>query len=293
MIIIRFFTDFCSSTEVIKNYMNVYDLNTKTYNNLKFVDDETYTHAILINTAMPDLKIPKSNVFGFAHEPLALLYPTFVQKNFFEYAKKHIQNYYIGLWYITGNHIPRNIFKEHYGFQWHSWKKDIVPIVKDRKHIMSLILSDKQYLPGHEYRHKLTRELLKHNIDIHIWGGGAHNFKDPRAKGTFKEHEPYDDYYFTIAIENSPSNCYITEKFVNPLVRGCIPIYIGALKIRNIFNNNFYKLLNGNLQEDVKRILDIYKNYKNYLVNDFTEIQNEIFNGKAAFFPFLEQILTN
>jgi len=290
MIKLKFFSDFCSSEQVMKNYINVYGISNP-YNNIEIVTDDSYTHACIINAAMPRLNIKKENVIGFSFEPIAILYPIFIRKNFFEYAKKHIRTYYTG--FVTEK-IPKDIFSEHYAYQWHKWKSHILENNNNKKHIMSIIVSEKIFLPGHKYRHALLYELLKYDIDLHIWGRGSTMYHDKRVKGPFGENtDPYDDYYFTISVENSQSNYYITEKFVDPLVKACIPIYLGARKIKKIFKSDSYYLLKGKLDEDVRKIVDIYNNFKNYLVKDFTSIQNEIFRGNGFLFKFLESELNN
>tara|TARA_B100001250_G_scaffold407192_1_gene427541 strand:- start:1026 stop:1901 length:876 start_codon:yes stop_codon:yes gene_type:complete len=291
MIRLKFFSSFCSSEIAMDNYLNLYGIENNNPH-IKFVTDKSYTHACIINVAQPSLTIPKENVIGLASEPLNLLYPIFIRKNFIEYAKKHISKYYIG---SVNNDLPRDIFIEHYPFQWHIPKQFIVPEATERKHIMAIIVSEKTYLPGHQYRHALVSELLNYNIDIHIWGRSSNIiYNDKRAKGMFENNsEVYDNYHFVVAIENSINNYYITEKFIDPLVKACVPIYLGASKIKKVFNYDSYHLLTGNLQQDVNKIIHIYTNYKNYLIKDFKPIQNEIFNGNAFLLPFLQKRLKN
>ena len=72
-----------SSLKLISICINTSDL----YNNkVILTNDDNYTHAIIINTCMPKLNIPKENVIGISHEPYIWL---FINKNkqvFIEYA---------------------------------------------------------------------------------------------------------------------------------------------------------------------------------------------------------------
>jgi hypothetical protein len=54
--------------------------------------EDDFTHAIIINTAMPSLKIPKENVIGLAWEPTRFLC---INNVFINYAIKHIGKYFI------------------------------------------------------------------------------------------------------------------------------------------------------------------------------------------------------
>lgn len=48
--------------------------------------------------------------------------------------------------------------------------------------------------------------------------------------------EKYRPYKFVIAFENSDHRGYITEKIVNPMLAGCIPIYWGNSDVKYYFN---------------------------------------------------------
>ena len=70
---------------------------------------------------------------------------------------------------------------------------------------MSIILSFKKLSHGHIYRHLLVDEILKTDMDIHIYGNGSDFYgKDKRIKGKFNELEPYNNYKYHICIENTP-----------------------------------------------------------------------------------------
>lgn len=67
-----------------------------------------------------------------------------------------------------------------------------------------------------------------------IDSAGRHfnNFGPPVAdKLTFLK-----DYRFNLAFENSQSTGYVTEKLIEPLLMGCIPIYWGAPDVTRDFN---------------------------------------------------------
>ena len=78
--------DYWMSTEKLKTFYNKEIELTNGYN---------YTHAIIINTCMPELNITKENVNGFAHEPNPILFGSnYDYKNLFiEYVKQHVSKY--------------------------------------------------------------------------------------------------------------------------------------------------------------------------------------------------------
>lgn len=64
----------------------------------------------------------------------------------------------------------------------------------------------------------------------------------------YNENETYNDlavakympYKFVIAHENCVLHGYITEKLVNPMLAGAIPIYVGAPNVSSHFNTKSF-----------------------------------------------------
>ena len=263
MIKIKFFSSFCDS----QNCMNVYERlcevsNIHNYNkDYTFTVNDDYTHAIIINTAMPILKsIPKKNVIGIAFEPLQFLGLT---KEFIEYAKHKISKYFIG----DKINLPLP-FIEHYGYMWHTTPLTYVP---EKKNLMSIMISQKMNAPGHKYRHLLVQKILDMNLPIDIYGRGCMYYKvsgesATRIKGEFTEIEPYLSYKFHICIENYKTAHYFSEKITNPLLCNTIPIYLGCKNIDSYFPDTVIKLTEK-IDDDIKLLIDIINNHEKYIKN--------------------------
>jgi alpha(1,3/1,4) fucosyltransferase len=54
----------------------------------------------------------------------------------------------------------------------------------------------------------------------------------------------YFPYKFVLALENANCEGYITEKIINPMLAGCIPIYWGSSKIKEHFNEKSFIYIN-------------------------------------------------
>ena len=252
---IKFFSNFCESSEVKSVYerlceshlIDEYGADKKIF----FTNNDDYTHAIILNTAMPILKnIPKENVIGLAFEP-----PHFLGLNnqFVLYAQKYINKYFIG---EKGN-LPAP-FIEGFGYMWHSQPLTYFPI---KNKPISIMVSQKQNAPGHIYRHTLVKHILKSNLPIDIYGRGCQfytHLKDARIKGNFNGLEPYENYTFHICIENFQTNHYFSEKIIDPLLCSTIPIYLGCRNIKSYFNDNLV-LLSGNIEQDMLLLAGILK----------------------------------
>ena len=279
---VKFICSFCSDSQCLTNYMNVCGIKNNIYKNIEFVDDNSFTHIVIIgetNNKIIDFlnkcNINKQNIIGFSFEPYEYS-NTLITNNIAEYRISKAEKFNI-----------ENV-KNGYTFQWHHWKRNLISnrYVKPLK--MSIILSGRKQLPGHIYRHSLVNKILSTKLDIHIYGTGSKEHgSDPRIKGTFNDLEPYDNYIYHIAIENTPdTECYISEKFTNCIVANTVPIYYGADKVNDIFGNNCCYKLCGNLDKDLELITNIYNNCEKYKLN-LDRAQYELFNGNAFLPNFL------
>ena len=70
----------------------------------------------------------------------------------------------------------------------------------------------------------------------------------------------YKGYKYSIAIENTQSELYVSEKFTNCIVHGIIPVYLGAHKIDTLFGKDFGVKLSGDLEEDIMIIRHLCSN---------------------------------
>ncbi len=253
-IIVRVFSDFCTS-EYANNIFLSMCPNREVFSNITFTTEDNYTHCVVINTPKENILVPKEYVLGLALEPLFYLRLT---SDFILYAEQNIGSYYIGD--ITHLSVP---FICRTAFLWHTPLSNVT-FIKNR--IMSIIFSNKKETIGQCYRHKLVNEILTKNIPIDIWGRGCDNLgiTNSRIMGGFELNEPYESYQFTIAIENCEHPCYISEKFINPLMIKTIPLYWGATCAKEEFPNHFIPL-NGNLENDVQIICDVLENPSEYM----------------------------
>lgn len=260
--IIKIFCSFTTSRnckEVYERINNVSDIEFYGKNKKIYItEDEDYTHAILINTPMPNLTIPKENVIGLAFEPVKFLGLSSI---FIEYAKKNIGKYYIG----DKNNLPEP-FIEHFGYMWYSRP---LKEITYKPNLMSIILSNKRSAPGHKYRHEMVKKIIELGLPIDIYGRGSNNYSYDRVKGSFIDAEPYENYYFSICIENYECNHYFSEKIINPILYNCTPIYIGCKNIDNYLDNVIK--MSGNIEKDILLIKDVITNPTNYYKKTYTE----------------------
>jgi hypothetical protein len=260
---IKIFCPFSSSKNCKEIYERInYSHEIEFYGKDKKIyitDEDDYTHAIIINTIMPNLNnIPKENVIGLAFEPIPFLG---LSQTFINYAQKHINKYYIG----DKNKLPEP-FVEHFGYMWHSRPpKEII----SKHNIISIVVSNKRSAPGHIYRHKLIEQIIKLRLPIDIYGHGSNLYSYNRIKGSFNDAEPYEKYLYSICIENYQCNHYFSEKIITPLMYNCTPIYLGCKNIDMYFDNIFK--LTGDVNKDLLLIIKIIRNPTQYYKPTYNE----------------------
>ena len=288
---IKFFSDFCDSATCKYHYERVCHANQLAYYGpqkaLYITTGDDYTHAIILNMAMPVLKnIGRANVLGLAFEP-----PPFLQmtKAFIQYAQKYIGKYFLGSKYFivnyeyTNNILP-DLFKEHYAYMWHI-TPPLFPAAPRKTSLMSIMVSDKQNAPGHQYRHTLVKHILSKGLPIDIYGRGSNLYKgmygsiyknDKRLKGQFNEIEPYHHYAFHICIENFMTPAYFSEKITNTLLSSTTPIYWGCTQILDYFPANVIQL-SGEIEKDIVLIQAIINEPMKYMAQiNVTKIKDKL-----------------
>ena len=269
---VKIFCPFNSSENCKETYERItqskeiefYGENKKIY----ITADNDYTHAIIINTIMPELKIPKENVLGLAFEPIQFLNMT---PEFVNYAIKHIGKYLIG----DIRHELPPLFVSHFGYLWHSMPPKEITI---KRRIMSIVVSKKMMAPGHIYRHKLIEEIIKRKLPIDIYGNGSSKYSYNTVKGEFNDVEPYENYAFSVCIENYQSDHYFSEKIITPLLHNCMPVYYGCKNIDAYFDKDGVIKLTGHTDDDVNQLMAILKNPSIYYRRTYNDKNKKTVN---------------
>ena len=295
MIFIYTISDYINTRRAKKLMVDIFQQGPNNYSDkIKFTDNlDEATHLLVFNNNFNlniISKFPKENILGLSHEPVEVLR---LSKKNCEFINKHIFRYNIG--YNVDSKY--NSFVNYCGFLFHSphRSKYFDKTVFEKKRKMSIIFSDKKFLPGHIYRHKLVEKILNSDIDVHIFGRGCTTntcnvfSNDKRIKGKFKRDEPYENYHFTIAIENTRHESYISEKFTNSIANNTIPIYHGARKIDEYFGENCCYKLSGNVDEDMKLIKSICEDIEKYKLS-LEKARYNLFEGKAYLLKFLNDL---
>jgi len=131
------------------------------------------------------------------------------------------------------------------------------PKIFKKTKLVSMISSNKTFLPGHYYRLDWVNKL-KSFVDLYGFG-----FNEIQ-----KKEEALCDYMFSVTIENDNYPTYWSEKILDCFATGTIPIYYGCSDISNYFNENGIIFLNENFNiKDLSE--DLYYSKMKYIKENF------------------------
>jgi hypothetical protein len=127
--------------------------------------------------------------------------------------------------------------------------------------MVSMLVSEKKLTEGHRLRHEAAKIP-----GIDTYGGGVGRYVESKA-------EALRGYRFAVIIENDTSNWWFTEKLIDALSQGTIPIYRGCPKIGEFFHlggmirwtelDELEAIIKSLTPEDYdKRMMAVYENLK-------------------------------
>jgi len=147
-----------------------------------------------------------------------------------------------------------------------------------------------------EYRVQLFHLISKYK-KVDALGKSQNNVKLENDRSTYNDNVTYNDlavekyskYKFVLALENGFDRGYVTEKLINPILAGSIPIYSGSNEIFYLINKKRiifvgdYESDESKLVEEIKRLdqdSDLYKQ----------KVNEPIFSGNINFSNFEEHL---
>lgn len=105
------------------------------------------------------------------------------------------------------------------------WIKEEDRDIHEKTKNISIIASNKRETQGHRLRHDIIKKKI---IDMDVFGRGY--------KAIDNKITALKDYRFSLIIENDNTDNWITEKIIDCLVTGTVPVYWGCNNIGDFFN---------------------------------------------------------
>ena len=113
-----------------------------------------------------------------------------------------------------------------------SWGASLVPFekwgAKPKPRLCSIMASLKTDTVGHRLRHSVVDMLQCMQFDCDALGAGYASLGEDKFRG-------HEDYMFSIVIENDKTGRYFSEKLVDALSQGTVPVYWGTPFAPQIF----------------------------------------------------------
>lgn len=152
--------------------------------------------------------------------------------------------------------------------------------------MISAIFSGKNWTEGHKMRHLVAR-TYKDRIDLM---GNGYRAIESKLEGL-------KDYRFQVVVENQKLNTYFTEKLLDCILTGTVPIYWGCDKITSIFDPQGMLIFNDIFQ--FEKALDslsesLYAKMLPSIINNFNIAKNYLSFDKwlweKCFIKFVDHV---
>lgn len=151
---------------------------------------------------------------------------------------------------------------------------------------ISIIASGKNKTIGHKLRHEIIQRTRDCRVDVF---GGGYKFI-PNKLDALK------DYRFSIVIENCQVDGYFTEKLIDCIVAGTIPIYWGSPSICSVFDLSAIVTFNtaDELVTTISKIphSDIYDNAFHGIIANHATAQKFVNTEDWLWLNFLKNLCT-
>jgi hypothetical protein len=196
------------------------------WNNCEFTtEDVEVDYVIVLNYIDQDISVncPKENIFVVMQEP-------YIKGTFdwmIEGHKKFSKVFTHHIFSSSSKYIPSNPM-----LPWHIDKSyDELKALSlnnlNKAKELSWITSIKSHFPGHKDRMSFLEDIKKSGLDIDLFGRGIKEIDD--------KWDGLEPYKYALAIENSSSKDYWTEKLADCYLSYTMPIYYGCTNIDEYF----------------------------------------------------------
>ncbi len=279
------------TVRIVKNW-NYPDITRQTpgekgvWENIKFTLDpvDECDFLIMFNYRMQtetSIRCPRENVWLLMQEPYIAEHPEWKAENhrpFFKVFTHHLSaddNKYVS---------------SHPALPWHVNKSfdelSLMPVpVKQNK--ISSITSNLSELPGQKKRKKFIHFLHKQNISyLDFFGKGTHYIED--------KWDGLAPYKFSLAIENSNTSDYWTEKIADCFLAWTVPFYYGCPNLENYFpKDSFIRIDIENPEKALEIIIAAFK--KDDWDKRLPALQKarELILNKYQIFPYITELINN
>ena len=159
-------------------------------------------------------------------------------------------------------------------------KKDEQKLFNKTK-MVSIIASFKNQLVGHRLRHEI---ITSYGTKMDVFGNGY--------MGIPEKIVGHKDYMFSVIIENCKRDYWFTEKLIDCLITGSVPIYWGCPSIGDFFNTKGFIIVDN--VEEVGESLDkltpeLYEEMRPYVEENFKKAKKYILGENTIYNKYIKK----
>lgn len=227
------------------------------------------------------VKCPKENVFAILQDPYYEDTRDWITKEKYKFSK------------IFTHFIPTKDTKyiqSHPCLPWHikrTYDELVKNVIPEKSKAISWISSNKKDLAGQRKRMSFLQALKKDtSLSIDLFGKGI-NFIDDKWDGLAP-------YKYSIAIENTYSEDYWTEKIADCFLAYTLPIYYGCPNLEKYYpKNSFIRIDIDDPQGSLDKITEILETdpWEKHL--SAIQQARELFLKKYHFFPYFADYINS
>lgn len=227
-------------------------------------DKDDYDFLVVCNKLNERPRVPKNQVIGVIMEPA---WNCQWDKNLDKIAGTiFVHNNSLFGFSPEQTHIietPSLMFTEFYNSQEKINYFIQTDFFKEKSERLNIIISGTNR-PGknlYTQRRDLVQNVLKSKLPINVYGRFWQSNND-RLKGGFKKKlDIIKKAEFSVCIENCSEKNYISEKFFDPILVDCVPIYYGCPNIKEIYDEKSFIELN---LSNPSKYLELFDNILKY-----------------------------
>jgi hypothetical protein len=139
-------------------------------------------------------------------------------------------------------------------------------------------------------RECLLAKILNSDLDIDLYGKGW-NINDSRYKGAPPlKKDALKNYKYSICIENSCEDLYISEKFFDVFLNNCVPVYYGCKTVKAAYNENAFITFDAASENVVQILKNIIDQPISQRLSAIKECKNDYFT-KYNLLKYLESFI--
>jgi hypothetical protein len=245
---------------------------------------EECDYLVMLNNCMEEeIKIicPRENIWALMQEPYMKGHSDWMVEGHENFSK------------VLTHHLPSDNPKyavSHPAVCWHvnrTFDQLVSSEIPTKSKTISWIAGEAKDLPGHIKRWDLLNRIRQENtLDIDLFGRAVRYIED--------KWDGLSPYKYSLAIENSSSPDYWTEKISDCFLAWTIPIYYGCTNLEDYFpQESFIRINIDRPEESVQRIKSIIKNDDWEKRMPAIEKARKLVLDKYQLFPHLSNLIVS